>query len=340
MAATISQRRGFRLSEETVGVWQATQEGKCGDLHNTLGDGECAAKKIPYRVAQGSAREAQYRIIYRYREKYTVKAMCAFFGISRAAYYAWAKRMDQTDPDAERMELIQEAYDDSNQTYGYRRIQLWIQQNRKVIVNHKAVLRLMNKMGIRSVARRRKIYKQQDENISYHRYANILDRDFTASQPNQKWVTDVTYIHTQQGWAYLSTIKDLYDSFIVAYQFERKNSIGLVTKTVQLAKQKEKFTDGLILHSDQGHQYSSHPYHDLTKEYNITPSMSRRGNCWDNAPMENFFGHLKEEAIRRVKNPTFQQAQQIIDDYVSFFNYERIQLKTKQTPYQLRCLSG
>ena len=187
---------------------------------------------------------------------------------------------------------------------------------------------------------KRKIYRKQDGYESYHLYPNVLDRDFTANKPNQKWVTDVTYIRTQQGWAYLSTIKDLFDGFIVAYLFDRSQSVKLVIKTIKQATQKEKITAGLIIHSDQGHQYNSHPYHVLTNEHNMIQSMSRRGNCWDNAPMENFFGHLKEEAIRRVKNPTFQQAQQIIDDYIYFYNYERIQLKTKQTPYQLRCLSG
>jgi len=266
--------------------------------------------------------------------------MCDFFGVSRAAYYAWVKWLDQVDPDADRMSLVQEVYDASHQTYGYRRIQIRIQQKYGITINHKAVLRLMNKMGIRSIARRRKVYRKMKGCESYHRYPNVLDRDFTADRPNQKWVTDVTYIQTQQGWAYLSTIKDLYDGFIVAHQFERNNSIGLVTQTLKQAQKKEEVTDGLILHSDQGHQYSSDPYFVLTNEYNITPSMSRRGNCWDNAPMENFFGHLKEEAIRRVKNPTFQQAKHIIDEYVYFFNYERIQLKTKQTPYQVRCLSS
>jgi len=266
--------------------------------------------------------------------------MCAFFRVSRAAYYAWVKRIDQPDPDADRMVLVQEAYEASRQTYGYRRIQIWLQQKRGVMINHKAVLRLMNKLGIRSIARKRKVYRKLEDCQDHHRYPNILDRDFTASRPNQKWVTDVTYIHTRQGWAYLSTIKDLYDGFIVAHHLQRNNSIELVTKTLQQAQKKEKVTDGIVLHSDQGHQYSSQAYHVLTKEYNITPSMSRRGNCWDNAPMENFFGHLKEEALRRVKNPSFQQAKQIIDDYIHFFNHERIQLKTKQTPYQVRCLSG
>ena len=106
-----------------------------------------------------------------------------------------------------------------------------------------------------------------------------------------------------------------------------------------MAKQKEVLTDVLILHSDQGYQYAFHRYYVLTHKYNITPSMSRRGNCWDNAPMENFFSHHKEEAMRQVKNPSFEEANPIIDDYVYFYNYERIQLLTGQTPFQLRYLS-
>jgi putative transposase len=266
--------------------------------------------------------------------------MCAFFGISRAAFYVWQKRMERPDPDAERKQQIQEAYDASKKTYGYRRIGLWLRQKRAVTINHKAVLRLMNCLGIHSVARQRKAYPKMSQLETYHHYENVLNRDFTTTRPNQKWVTDITYIATQQGWAYLSTIKDLYGGFIVAHRMSLSNSVALVTKTLQLAQQNEKVTDGLTLHSDQGHQYTSHAYHVLTQQYNITPSMSRRGNCWDNAPMENFFGHLKEEALRHIKTPTFEEAKLIIDEYIYFFNYERIQLKTRQTPYQVRCLSS
>jgi transposase InsO family protein len=166
-----------------------------------------------------------------------------------------------------------------------------------------------------------------------------LNREFHADHPNQKWVTDVTFVHTNQGWAYLSVIKDLHDGFIVAYKLAKQNSLGLVTKTLKQAIQKEVVTYGLILHSDQGYQYSSQVYFALTREYNISPSMSRRGNCWDNAPMENFFGHLKEEALRRYSNPSFEELHQKIDEYIFFYNYERIQLRTRQTPYQFRCLS-
>jgi len=177
----------------------------------------------------------------------------AFFGVSRAAYYAWVKRMDQRDPDVDWLALVQEAYDASCQTYGYRRVQMWIQPKRGVTINHKAVLRLMNKIGIRSIARKRKAQKKLTDYEGYHHYPNVLDRDFSAHRPNRKWVTHVTYIHTQPGWAYLSAIQDLYDGFIVAHQFERHNSVGLVTKTVKKAQKKEKVPAGLVLHSDQGH---------------------------------------------------------------------------------------
>ena len=266
--------------------------------------------------------------------------MCAFFGVSRAAYYVWLQRLDQEDPDRERMQQIFIAYEASHKIYGYRRIALWLRQKKGMLMNCKAVLRLMNKLGIHSRARKRKMHRKLEELGTYHTYPNVLKRDFIATRPNQKWVTDVTYIMTQQGWGYLSTIKDLFDGFIVASVFARHNAIGLVTQTVHQAQQREKVTAGLILHSDQGHQYTSQAYHDvLLKEYNITPSMSRRANCWDNAPIDNFFGHLKEEYLRHFKNPTFAEAQQLIEEYIYFYNYERIQLKTKQTPYQQRCLS-
>lgn len=183
--------------------------------------------------------------------------MCAFFGVSRAAYYEWQGKLEQGDRDQERMEQVQQAYEASHQVYGYRRIALWLRQERQIVMNHKAVLRLMNKLGIHSRARKRKMYRKLEDLGTYHTYPNVLNRDFVAIRPNQKWVTDITYILTQQGWGYLSTIKDLFDGFIVASVFARNNAIGLVTQTVHQAKQREKVTAGLVLHSDQGHQYTS-----------------------------------------------------------------------------------
>ncbi len=197
----------------------------------------------------------------------------------------------------------------------------------------------MQKMGIRSIARRRKVLQRVAASPHYHRYANLLKRDFTATQPNQKWVTDITWIQTRQGTVYLSVIKDLYDGFIVAHAASSQNSVDLVTATLQRALHNHPHAKGLALHSDQGAQYCSQAYFRMTRQAQITPSMSRRGNCWDNAPMENFFGHLKEEAIRSAKLETIQQAKEVIDEYIHFYNHERIQLKTKLTPYERRCQS-
>jgi transposase InsO family protein len=269
-----------------------------------------------------------------------MKAMCAFLKVSRAAYYAWVRKLDQPDRDVPRLALVQQAFQASHQTYGYRRISLWLRQKQRVVINPKAVRRLMRKLHIRSCARHRRYYHNGETSGRLHHYPNRLQRDFAATVPNQKWVTDITFVPTRDGWSYLSVIKDLFDGFIVAHQFGRQNSLGLMKRTLQEACRNEKVTAELVLHSDQGHQYTSQAYAVLTKQYNITPTMSRRGNCWDNAPMESFFSQLKEEYLRQLPLSSFEQMRQAIDDYIHFYNYERIQLKTRQTPFERRCLSA
>lgn len=267
--------------------------------------------------------------------------MCDMLGVSRAAYYKWVNRQEQPDPDTDRLRQVQAVYEVSHKTYGYRRITIQLQDKQGLPINHKAVLRLMRKLGIRSVARKPYPYRKMQDLGTFHRYENVLNRDFVAQAPNQKWVTDITFVRLQQGWAYLSIIKDLFDGFIVGHILHGRNDVALVMQTLQQAQQNQKVAEGLILHSDQGFQYTSQTYHDaLVEQYHITPSMSRRGNCWDNAPAENFFSHLKEEYLRHLPLPTLEQAQQFVDEYVQFYNYERIQLKTRQTPYETRCLSS
>ena len=192
----------------------------------------------------------------------------------------------------------------------------------------------MNKYDLLSEIRRRRKYHQMGEQL--HKYENLLNRQFQADRPNAKWVTDISYIHTAQGVLYLSMIRDLYDNSIVAYKTGTEQTVNLVLNTIKAAVQKEEVTAELQLHSDQGLQYTSHGYFNLTKEYGITPSMSRRGNCYDNAMAENFFGILKTECIYRHKPKSFDEARQMINDYIYFYNNERIQLKTKLTPLEKR----
>ena len=192
----------------------------------------------------------------------------------------------------------------------------------------------MNKYSLLSVIRRKRYVKYGE---ALHRYPNLLNRNFAADRPNQKWVTDISYIRTGQGFLYLSVIRDLYDNSIVAYKTGTEQNNNLVLNTIRTAKRNEKVTAELQLHSDQGFQYTSQAYFKLTQEYGITPSMSRRGNPYDNALAENFFSILKTECIYRQKIATFEEARALIDDYIFFYNHQRIQTKTKLTPLELRC---
>ena len=275
----------------------------------------------------------KYVIIYRHKDKYSISEMCRFFGVSRSGYYGYVSRMDIPAKDIQLAEMIKECQEKYGKTYGYRRVHIWLQRQ-GVYHNPKTILRVMQKYNLLSVVRRKKYRNYGDV---FHRYHNLLNRNFKAQQPNQKWVTDISYIKTSQGILYLSVIRDLYDNSIIAYKTGTEQNVNLVLATIREAKKKEKVTAELQLHSDQGFQYTSHAYFKLTKSYNITPSMSRRGNPYDNAMAENFFSILKSECINRIKLETFEDARKIIDEYIYFYNNERLQLKTKLTPHEMRC---
>ena len=271
-------------------------------------------------------------VIYRHKDKYSINEMCRFFKVSRSGYYDYVKRMDIPARDLPLAEKIKECQEQCGKTYGYRRVHIWLER-KGIYHNPKTILRVMQKYGLLSVIRRKK-YRNYGDYL--HKYPNLLNRDFSAERPNQKWVTDISYIHTKQGVLYLSVIRDLYDNSIVAYKTGTEQNINLVLSTIREAKKKEKVTAELQLHSDQGFQYTSNGYFKLTQSYGITPSMSRRGNPYDNSLAENFFSILKAECINRVKLKTFNEARLLIDQYIYFYNNQRIQLKTKLTPLEKR----
>ena len=274
----------------------------------------------------------KYMVIYRHKEKYSISEMCRFFDVSRSGYYGFVSKMDTPAKDLPLAEKIRECQEKCGKTYGYRRVHIWLEKQ-DIHHNPKTILRVMQKYNLLSVVRRKK-YRHYGEYL--HRYPNLLNRDFKAERPNQKWVTDISYIKTGQGFLYLSIIRDLYDNSIVAYKTGTEQNINLVLSTIRTAKKQEKVTAELQLHSDQGFQYTSHAYFKLTQSYGITPSMSRRGNPYDNALAENFFSILKTECIYRVKLKTYEEASLLIGEYIHFYNNERIQLKTKLTPLEQR----
>ena len=271
-------------------------------------------------------------VIYRHKDKYSISVMCRFFKVSRSGYYDYVKRKDIPAKDLALAEKIQECQTKCGKTYGYRRVHIWLERN-GIYRNPKTILRVMRKYNLLSVIRRRKFY-QYTEHL--HKYENHWKQNFKADKPNQKWSTDISYIHTNQGVLYLSIIRDLYDNSIVAYKTGTQQTVKLVLDTIKAAKRKEKVTAELQLHSDQSFQYTSHAYFKLTQGYHITPSMSSKGNPYDNAMAENFFSILKTECIYRTKLQTYEEARLLIADYIRFYNNERIQTKTKLTPLEKR----
>ena len=274
----------------------------------------------------------KFMVVYRHKDKYSISEMCLFFNVSRSGYYDYVKRMEIPAKDLPLAEKIKECQAKHGKTYGYRRVHIWLERQ-GIHHNPKTILRVMQKYNLLSEVRRKKYHNYGNV---LHKYDNLLDRDFSADRPNQKWVTDISYIKTQQGTLYLSVIRDLYDNSIVAYKTGTEQNINLVLSTIRAAKKKEKVTAELQLHSDQGFQYTSQAYFNLTKSYGITPSMSRRGNPYDNAMAENFFSILKTECIYQTKLQTYEDARILISEYIHFYNNERIQLKTKLTPLEKR----
>ena len=279
--------------------------------------------------------KVKYAVIYRHRNEYSVSVMCRFFEVSRSGYYDFVRRIGQTESDAELAKKIQECQDQTDKTYGYRRVWKWL-KDRNIARNPKTVLRVMKKYGLLSEIRRRRKWINLGQQV--HKYKNLLNRQFRTDRPNAKWVTGISYIHTKEGVLYLSIIRDLYDNSIVAYKTASRQTVNLVLDTIRLAMKKEKkrVAAELQLHSDQGFQYTSHGYFKLTQFYGITPSMSRKGNPYDNAMAENFFSILKTECIYRHKPNTFREANNLIDRYIYFYNHERIQNRTGVAPLTLR----
>ena len=276
----------------------------------------------------------KYRVIERLRSKYNVTALCRILEVSRSGYYSWRKRQNKPSKDQWLVDLIVECQKVSKQTYGYRRVQKWLSKKKNKHVNLKAIIRIMRKMNLLSCVRQRRPYTRYKQSV--YKYPNLLKRKFEQSLPNKFWATDITYIHTPKGFLYLCAVIDLCGKMVISYRIGNDMTASLVTDTIRDALQKEKVTDGLALHSDQGSQYTSQVYFDLSKEYHFSPSMSSPGCPYDNSSMENFFGTLKSECLNRVDITSQSVLEQLVSEYVYFYNYERISLKNGLTPFEIR----
>jgi putative transposase len=267
----------------------------------------------------------KYRFIQKHAARCRVKLMCTALGVSRSGYYAWQQRQPSARELANRRLLwaIQAVYRASRQVYGYRRVHRALLAA-QMACGRNRVARLMRQAGLR--AKRYRRYRVTTH--SRHRRPvapNHLARRFAAAAPNEKWVSDITYVRTHQGWLYLAVVLDLFSRYVVGWAMEPYLNDRLTLKALQMAFARRRPPAGLLHHSDRGSQYASRDYRTLLHDHQALPSMSRTGNVYDNAPMESFFATLKTELIHQRSYPSRQQARADIFEYIEvFYNRQRL----------------
>ncbi len=260
------------------------------------------------------------------RQNYELKDLLKVAGLSRSTYYYMLKTIQREDKHSEHKKQIRDIFDQNKGRYGYRRITLEL-KNRGISINHKTVLKLMNKMGLYCKIRRKKYSSYRGE--INEAAPNLIQRDFHAEKPNQKWTTDVTEFALLGKKVYLSPILDMYNSEIISYSISLSPNYKMITEMLEKAFRKIPDDTGLIFHSDQGWSYRLKDYQEKLKKKGIKQSMSRKGNCLDNSIMENFFGLLKSEMYY---GETFSSIEEFIDElecYIDYYNHRRIKGKLK-----------
>ncbi|MGB8002562.1 MAG: IS3 family transposase [Anaerobacillus sp.] len=286
------------------------------------------------------------KIIQRYNLKRMVGYLCKAAGVSRSGYYRYFssysldKRSEQEERDQVARDIIQKAFDFKNRKKGARQIKMTLEGQFNTVFNLKRIRRIMKKYGIVCPIRRSNPYKQMMKATQEHKVVpNLLNRAFKQDIPRKVLLTDITYLYYGKGLrAYLSTIKDGSTGEIVAYHVSERVTMNLATDTLKKLKKKRHvdLAEDALIHSDQGTHYTHPDLQKLVKKMNLRQSMSRRGNCWDNAPQESFFGHFKDEAsIRSCK--TLQELKKEIKSYMNYYNHYRYQWNLKKmTPVQYR----
>ena len=263
--------------------------------------------------------------------------MLTFAKLPRSTFYYHLQKMKKPDKYAEAKARISEIYHNNKGRYGYRRITLALRKT-GIIINHKTVQSLMRNLGLKSMVRRKKYksYKGEHGRIT----PNVIARDFNAAKPNEKWVTDVTEFLLFGQRLYLSPILDLYNGEIISYNISKHPTFHQTMDMLDKAFDKILDDTGLILHSDQGWQYQMKRYQHRLQEKGIIQSMSRKGNCLDNAPMECFFGLLKSELLYLQKFNSVEHFINELHDYIYYYNHHRIKVKLKGlSPVQFRTQS-
>lgn len=267
---------------------------------------------------------------------YPIAALCRLAGVSRSGYYRWLDPPPSREDDERGLvDCIRELQQEVGHIYGYRRMKLAVERRLHEAVNRKRVARIQREQGMQARIRRKR--RQYPRITAYVESArpDHLRRAFTAERPDQKWVTDITYIQVGDGWLYLSAVMDLFNREIIAYRTSSDLGLSFVLETIRQAF-RERRPERVLVHSDQGAHYHACEYAALLQGNHAIQSMSRRGECLDNAAMENFFSHFKCELVQRMRGVSKEEVKQRIDSYISFYNNERIQEKLKMAPVEYR----
>jgi putative transposase len=257
---------------------------------------------------------------------FSIQHLLRATGLAKSVYYYHCKALRQASPDKTLQSQIAQLYHEHKGRYGYRRITMSLRLS-GVNINHKRVQRLMGELGLKSKVRPKRYtsYKGDVGKIA----PDLVQREFTADKPNQKWVTDVTEFKVGEQKVYLSPVIDLFNQEVVSYEVRTSVRLSLVTDMLKKATAKLGLHETPIVHSDQGWQYQNRQYQQQLKEKGLKQSMSRKGNCLDNAVAENFFGLLKTEMYH---NEVFKSADELIEtikEYIDYYNNKRIKLKLK-----------
>jgi transposase InsO family protein len=266
-----------------------------------------------------------------------IKILCAIANVSKSGYYRFLKKPDE-EKDWNDYLLIKEIFDKGKGRYGWRTIQMRL-LDRGIRMNHKKIKRIKRKYGLITKIRRRNPYKAVMKKTAEHRtFENILNRNFEQKEACRVFSTDITYLPYNGRMAYLSAVKDLATKEIVAWNLSMQINMDLVLDTLEKLKNNELIAslEGALIHSDQGFHYTSPLYIDSVKKMGMIQSMSRKGNCIDNAPIESFFGHLKDDIDYRICK-TFEELKIMVDGYMEYYNNERHQWDIqKMTPVEYR----
>jgi transposase InsO family protein len=262
-----------------------------------------------------------------------IKLLCDIAEVTRSGYYLHLKRSGINDKDHDDYLLVKEIFDGGKSKYGWRQVKMHLKRRKKIVMNHKKIIRIMRKYNLIAKIRRRNPYKAIMKKTAEHRtFENKLDRNFSQLVPRRCFCTDITYIPFNNRFAYLSVVKDIASGEIAAWYLLPHLTMELVLKTIE---QMEKYQNALI-HSDQGFHYTNPGYIIKVKALEMIQSMSRKGNCIDNAPIESFFGHLKDD-VDYKSCKTFEELKLLIENYIQYYNSERPQWdKNKMTPVEYR----